>query len=143
MTFYFKKKIDKNLQILITKNIKYAYLLYKDKKGILRFLADGSTIEEKAFLNQKFDADSPIWFDIYEKKVPLTIEHTLLYNLSISHLVPIIYHKKVQLILAIDFSLKKVKDTDEVMNLIKNGILITIVFILMFILVFLVQIIRI
>lgn len=41
-------KIEENLKTLITPNIKYAYLLYRDSRGVFRFLGDASRYEEKA-----------------------------------------------------------------------------------------------
>lgn len=60
--------IEGNLSILLTKNIKYAYLLYRDKRGVFRFLIDGAPEQDKAFINQKFDIDSPKWLEIFTEK---------------------------------------------------------------------------
>ncbi|MDZ7819633.1 MAG: hypothetical protein U5K55_13945 [Aliarcobacter sp.] len=68
-----QKKIENRLESLVTSNIKYSYLLYKDSRGIFRFLADGALIDEKAILDQKFDIDSSQWIDIFETKKPLSI----------------------------------------------------------------------
>ncbi|XPV67817.1 MAG: EAL domain-containing protein [Halarcobacter sp.] len=124
------ENIEKNLTLLLTKNIKYAYLLYKDKKGVFRFLADGAK-EDKAFINQKFDIDSPKWLNIFETKKPLLIKQPLLHQLSITYLIPIIHKDKVTLILAIDFSVEKVEDINQIISSIKYAI-ITIIFIIVF-----------
>uniref|UniRef100_UPI0040475D45 hypothetical protein n=1 Tax=Aliarcobacter sp. TaxID=2321116 RepID=UPI0040475D45 len=103
-------KIENNLELLITPNIKYSYLIYKDEKGVFRFLADGASINEKAFINQKFDIDSKKWLDVFKIKKPLTIEHKYLHELSISYLFPILNSKnEVELILVIDFFCSKSK----------------------------------
>lgn len=60
-----QQALEENLKILITPNIKYAYLLYRDDRGVFRFLADASKLEEKALVDQKFDIDSPEWLQIY------------------------------------------------------------------------------
>ena len=134
-----QRKIEQNLKTLLTKNIKYAYILYRDNGGIFRFLVDASNNEEKAFLNQKFDVDSPQWIEIYDKKEPLIIKHTILHQLSISYLIPIVYNDKVELILAIDFSIKKIEDINKIIGLIKNGIFGIIVIIFIFLIIFLIQ----
>lgn len=123
--------IERNLSILLTKNIKYAYLIYKDSRGVFRFLADGSNSEDKAFINQKFDIDSPKWLEIFKTKEPVLIKQPLLHQLSITYLVPIIHKNQVELILAIDFSVKKIEDINQIINVIKYSI-ISIIFIIMF-----------
>lgn len=90
------QNIEKKLSVLLTQNIKYSYLLYKDQKGIFRFLADGAKEEEKAFINQKFDIDNPKWLEVFQTQKPVMIEHQYLQQLSISYLVPILKEKEVQ-----------------------------------------------
>jgi len=58
---HFRQDIENVLSLLITKNIKYAYIVYKDSQQKFRFLADGSK-ENKAFLNQKFDVFNHQWY---------------------------------------------------------------------------------
>ena len=131
--------IEEKLQTLITNNIKYSYLIYKDKKGVFRFLVDGSNPNEKAFLNQKFDADSSQWLEIYNKKEPIIIKHKILQKLSISYLVPIIHKNEVQLILAIDFSLNKLEHINKIIALMKNGIITIMSIVFIFLIVLIVQ----
>lgn len=116
-------KIEENLKTLVTPHIKYAYLLYRDNRGVFRFLSDASTREEKALIDQKFDADSPEWLEIYTTQKPLIIRHTLLQELSISYLVPIVHEGNVELILAIDFSIQKIEEINQIIHIIQNGIL--------------------
>ena len=112
-------KIERVLTVLLTENIKYSYLIYRDKNGVFRFLADGAKDEDKAFINQKFDVDSPKWLDIYKTKKPQFIEQKLLHQLSITYLIPIIKDNKVELILALDFSIKKIEDINRIISIIK------------------------
>ncbi|WP_024955652.1 EAL domain-containing protein [Sulfurospirillum arcachonense] len=132
-------KIENQIESLPTKNIKYAYLLYRDSKGTFRFLADASKPSEKAFLNQKFDVTSSKWNEIYDKKEPFIIKQPLLKELSISYLVPILYKEKVELILAIDFSIKKVENINNIISLMKKAILAMIGVIIVFGLILVVQ----
>ncbi len=115
-------KIEESLKTLITPNIKYAYLLYRDNRGVFRFLSDASNHEDKAFIGQKFDADSPEWLDIYTQKKALVIRHSMLQQLSMSYLVPIMYQGNVELILAIDFSIQKIEEINQIIHMIQNGI---------------------
>ena len=136
------RDIEKNLTILLTQNIKYSYLLYKDKKGTFRFLADGAHAEEKAFLNQKFDIDNPKWLEVFQTKQPVIIEHKYLQQLSISYLVPILNNNEVEMILAIDFSIKKIENINTIIGLMKNAILAIIVVVIVFLIVLLIQTLR-
>ncbi len=138
-----QKQIEKKLELLITSNIKYSYLLYKDSRGIFRFLADGAKDNTKAFLNQKFDIESSEWLEIYNSKKPLNIKQKYLQELSISHLVPILNNEnQVELILVIDFSIKKVKEINKIITWIKNSIIGIIIIVIIFLLILLVQTIR-
>jgi len=134
--------IEKKLKLLLTNNIKYAYLLYKDDNNTFRFLVDASNPSEKAFLNQKFDVDSKDWFDVYTDKKPKIIKHELLKTLSISFLVPILREDSVELLLVIDFSLKKVKHIDNVILVMQNGIIIVLLLIILFLSILFLQMIK-
>jgi diguanylate cyclase (GGDEF)-like protein len=136
------RHIEKNLSLLLTKNIKYAYLLYRDKKGVFRFLADGAKDNDKAFINQKFDIDSPKWLEIFEKKEPILIKQPLLHQLSITYLIPITKENNVEMILAIDFSVEKVEDINQIIKIIKYTIMSIILIILLFIIAFIIQTIK-
>jgi len=134
--------IEKKLSVLLTQNIKYSYLLYRDKKGIFRFLADGAKEEEKAFINQKFDIDNPKWLEVFHTKKPLMIEHQYLQQLSISYLVPILRENEVEMVLAIDFSITKVENINTIIALMKNAILAIILVVIVFLIILLIQTLR-
>jgi len=118
-----RKKIEEKLEVLITKNIQYAYILYKDNEGIFRFLADGSKTENKAFLNQKFDVDSRIWLDVYVEKKEILINHEILKTLSLTYIIPLLHNNEVELLMVIDFSLKKVENINSIIYFMQNGII--------------------
>lgn len=134
-----QKKIEDQLKLLITENIKYAYILYKDKNDTFRFLIDASNPTEKAFINQKFDPDSQDWFDLYRNKKSLLIKHEILKNLSLSYIIPILKDDSVELILAIDFSVHKVKYINEVIKTSKNAIIITLLILILFLFILFIQ----
>lgn len=137
-----QKQIEKSLRTLLTPNIKYAYLLYKDAKGVFRFLSDASNSEEQAFVDQKFDIDSPQWLEIYTTKKPLLLHHTLLHQLSMSYLIPIMYENDVTLILAIDFSIQKVETINQLITTMQYSIIVVMVVIGLSILFSIIQAVR-
>ena len=132
-------QIEENLSLLLTSNIKYAYLIYKDARGIFRFLADGAKENEKAFLNQKFDIDDLRWLEVFKTKKPLILEHSYSQELSITYLVPILKNNEVELILAIDFSIKKIEEINKIINWIQYTIITIIFIVIIFLIILLIQ----
>ncbi len=137
-----QKDIESKLRILTTENIKYTYLLYKDEKGIFRFLADAAKPDVKAFVNQKFDVDNPNWIKIYTTKKPTLINNTILQELSITYIIPIIKNNEVQLLLAIDFSVNKLFEINKIINLMEKGLLSIIIISFIFIFILVIQVIK-
>jgi diguanylate cyclase (GGDEF)-like protein len=117
-----RDRIESCVKNILTDNIKYAYILYKDKNDVFRFLIDASPEHEKSMLNQKLDIASDKWFEVYKVKEPLMIKHEVLQKLSISYLVPILNNDEVELVFAIDFSMDKISEIDNVLSIIKSGI---------------------
>lgn len=136
-----QNSIEEYLRILITNNIKYSYLLYKDEKNIFRFLVDGALVD-KAMINQKFDVANPQWLELYEKKKPLLIKQFFLKELSITYLIPIIKNNEVKLVMVVDFAVKKVKEIHSMINLVKKSILFIIIIVAVFLLILIIQTIK-
>lgn len=137
-----QKNIENKISTLLTDNIKYSYLLYKDKKGVFRFLADATVGEEKAKFNQKFDIDGPQWLEIYEKKEAIFIKQNLLKQLSITYLIPIIEENEVKMILVVDFAIEKIEEINKIISFIKNAIIGIISIVLLFLSLLTIQTIR-
>lgn len=137
-----QKRIEENLELLLTKNIKYSYLLYKDEKDVFRFLIDTSKGSLKALINQKFDIDSPLWLEVFANKKEVIIKNEFLENLSISYLVPVFNKKEVELVLVIDFSLKKIEDINKIINLMKKSVFVMMIIIVFTLFVFIIQTLR-
>ena len=137
-----QKDIEDEISLLITNNIKYVYLLYKDEKGIYRFLADGAKKGEKAFINQKFDVESSKWDDVYISKKTVLIKQPLLHQLSVTFIEPILNNNEVELLLVLDFSIDKAKDINEVIILVKDIIIAINIGIIFFILILIIQTIK-
>lgn len=126
--------IEEKLSMFLTKDIKYAYVLYRDKEGVFRFLADASKGSEKAFVGQKFDIDSPLWNEPFRTKEPIFLENGMSKELSSTYIVPIIHNNTVSMLLVVDFSVKRINDIEEIMEKIRSGILLLAFVILIFIL---------
>ncbi len=137
-----QKDLENKLKTLLTNNIKYSYLIYKDKNDIFRFLADASPEAEKAHVNQKFDIDSPKWLEVYEKKEPILIKQSLLKQLSITYLIPVILNNEVEIILVVDFAIEKVEDINKIIFSIKYSIIAIISIISLFIILLIIQTIK-
>jgi len=133
------ERLERTLGTFLTANIKHAYLLYRDKNGIFRFIADGARGEERGMLHQKFDIDNPRWLEVYETKKPLLIENKLLQSLSLTYLVPILQYKEVSMVMAVDFSIKKVENINNILLLMQNGLVAIIVIVLVFLVLLSVQ----
>lgn len=136
-----RNNLELSISKIITKNIKYAYLVYRDKKGTFRFLVDASP-NDKAFLNQKFDAESVEWINIYKNKKPIFIKNSIINEISITYLIPIIKDKKVEFIFAVDFSVEKVKEINKIIKWLKVSISAFILILLFFLIIFVLQTIR-
>lgn len=127
-----QRGIEEKLSLFLTRDIKYAYLLYRDKKGVFRFLADASKESEKAFIGQKFDIDSALWNEPFKTKEPIFLENRVSKELSVTYLVPIVHKNIVSMILVVDFSIKRVDDIEGIMKKIRYGILLLALVILVF-----------
>ncbi len=95
--------LEKAISTIVTPSFKYAYVLYRDKKGRYRYLLDGSR-EDKGFFNQKLDVDKEKWNRSYETKKDQVLIQKNLEGLWITYLKPIIRNRKVDSVIAIDFS---------------------------------------
>jgi diguanylate cyclase (GGDEF)-like protein len=134
-----RQKLETQLQNLLTENIKYSYLLYKDPNNTFRFLVDGSPQDDKAMLNQKFDITSDKWFELYKIPKPVIIKHTFIQKLSLSYLVPILNKDKVELILVIDFSVNKLEKIEKIITMMKSGLYFILGVIFIFFIIFITQ----
>jgi len=107
-------KYEHIASLLMTPNIKYAYILQKDETDRFRFLLDASKTDKAGFY-QKFDVDSPEYMRAYTTKSSRIIKHQDIENLYITLLHPIIKNGEVIGLFSIDI-------TTEIQNLIDNSI---------------------
>ena len=116
------------------------YLLYKDERGIFRFLVDGTSLKEKkALVDQKFDIDNPIWLDVFKTKKPIIFTNKYLEELSTTYLTPILKNDEVKLVLVVDFSIEKLENINEILDLLKLVLILIILIVLIFLVLLLIQ----
>lgn len=83
-----KRDYEHIISLMLTSNVKYAYILYKDDEEKFRFLLDASKTD-KANFNQKFDVDSKQYMELYRTKRPQVIKQHDIENLYLTYLYPI------------------------------------------------------
>lgn len=109
-----REKYEKTISLLLTPNIKYAYILQKDEGDRFRFLLDASKIDKAGFY-QKFDVESTKYLEAYKTKQPQTIKQKDIENLYITVLYPIISNNEVIALFSVDI-------TTEIQDLILHSI---------------------
>ncbi|TKI68977.1 bifunctional diguanylate cyclase/phosphodiesterase [Sulfurimonas crateris] len=97
------KMYEDMLSMMLTSDVKYSYILYKDTKEKFRFLLDASKTD-KANFNQKFDVSSSEYNLLYRTKKPQIIRGQYIENLYITYLHPIMQDGKVVALFTIDFT---------------------------------------
>lgn len=101
-----RSELESDLAMLISDDIKYSYVLFRDAKHKYRFILDGST-HDKSDLGMKFDIEDPAWDKAYQTHQPQLFEQKKLHSLWLTYLKPIVIDNKVQGVIAVDFSLDK------------------------------------
>ncbi|MDP2893187.1 MAG: bifunctional diguanylate cyclase/phosphodiesterase [Sulfurimonas sp.] len=109
-----RKKYEHIASLLMTPNIKYAYILQKDDTDRFRFLLDASKTDKARFY-QKFDVTSPEYMRAYTTAKPQIIKQKNIENLYITLLHPIISNGEVIALFSIDI-------TTEIQDLIHNSV---------------------
>ena len=111
--------LNKVLSIYITHNIKYVYVVYKDKKGSYRYLLDGSLpISERGFLGQVFmPTNIKLWQECFKtgKDVYGIQNKNKTTGLWITYLHPIIDKGKIEAVLVLDVSLKTYQKLEDIL----------------------------
>jgi len=99
------RKYEHTISLVMTPNIKYAYILYKDEKNKFRFILDASKTDKASFY-QKFDVDRNEYMDVYRTKKPVILKQKDIENLYITLLHPIIINNEVAAIFSVDITTK-------------------------------------
>jgi len=112
-----REHISSLLSLFSNDQYRYVYLIYKDKKGSYRYLADGSKdIDERGEFDQKFNPLSTIWEKaLHTKKPQYTIQKNIK-NLWITYLYPLTQYKNTNAILAFDISMHEYKTLTQIVR---------------------------
>ena len=100
-----RRELESDLAMVISDDIKYSYVLFRDAKHKYRFMLDGATHDKSEF-GMKFDIENPAWDKAYKTYQPQLFEQKNLHSLWLTYLKPIIIDNTVQGVIAIDFSLE-------------------------------------
>ncbi|WP_457750078.1 EAL domain-containing protein [Sulfurimonas sp.] len=133
-----KKHFEEVLSVLTTDTFKYVYILYRDKKGNYRFLADGSKKDRGEF-DEKLNVDTKAWDKTYTTQQPQLLYQSHLNGLWMSYLNPVVMDNKTQAIIAIDFSTRVPQNIASAMKPLHNIFLYIFIAILSMLLILLYQ----
>ena len=96
---------EEELSLLKGSEIKYLYLLYRDKENKFRYLLDTTkNIDDKAELNQKFDPQTNIWDKSYINKKFQITKQLDLQTLWVTIAYPVVINGEVIAVLGADFT---------------------------------------
>ncbi|MDQ1297708.1 MAG: hypothetical protein QG558_246 [Campylobacterota bacterium] len=125
-----RERYEHIISLLLTSNVKYAYILHKDEKDRFRFLLDASQ-SDKAEFYQKFDVTSPEYEAIYKEKKPQLIKQHDVENLYVTYLYPILSNGNVVGIFSVDITTNIQKIILESIKPLETFFAVLIVFILL------------
>jgi len=115
-----REKIEYDLSLLITPEIKYVYILYRDEEGKFRFLADGSK-SDRGELGEKLDVlNLSEWNEAMRTGKKKVIIQDNLYTIGATYIKPLVQRGEVKALLVADFSIKKVQELKATMGVIRN-----------------------
>ncbi|WP_051654668.1 bifunctional diguanylate cyclase/phosphodiesterase [Persephonella sp. IF05-L8] len=134
----FRKKIKELFSIIVTDDVKYAYILYKDKEGKLRYLIDLSK-EDRANFKEGFNIYGDYWDEVLNKGKSIVIKQSDYTGLWITLLKPIKINNQVIGIAVVEFSMNKLKDIQSIINKIQEFVLIISILIIVSIIISLIQ----
>ncbi|WP_457640942.1 EAL domain-containing protein [Persephonella sp.] len=124
-----RKEIEKMFSLFLTQDVTYAYILYRDKDGKLRYLLDISH-EDRGKFWQKFDVVNEKWNEVFKTKRDLIIKQEVIDFLWITYVKPILQRGEVKGLIVLDFSIEKLREIKKIVRKIQNTILIGISFVL-------------
>lgn len=133
-----RESFESELNMLISNEVKYAFMLYRDDKGKYRFLLDGST-EEKVKMGRKFDISSDAWNSVYDTKKARLIEQQDLTELWLTYILPITRNGHVEGVVAVDLSFDHHQNHISIIQPLQQMLMIVLGLILVIVLVTLAQ----
>lgn len=127
---YVRAEYEHIISLMLTSNVKYAYILYKDEQDKFRFLLDASKTD-KANFNQKFDVTSEEYSTVYTTKKPQIIQLNDIENLYLTYLYPIINNGNVIGVFNIDITTNIQKIILESIKPLETFFVVLIIFVLL------------
>jgi diguanylate cyclase (GGDEF)-like protein len=112
------KEFNDILSLYITKQVRYVYIIYKDKQGKYRYLFDGSLPEsERGVFRQVFmPVNTELWRKCFKAKEDVYgAQINNVYGLWVTYLHPLIFKGKVQAVLAMDVSSKTYTKLEDIL----------------------------
>jgi diguanylate cyclase (GGDEF)-like protein len=120
----FRDKIRQKLQLFITDKLRHIFIVYKDEHGKYRYIVDVSTKEDVFnFLFIPLKEERDILDSIYKNKRSKYVIHKDINTIGITYFEPVIKEGKVTGTVIIDFSLKALKEIEDLVSSIKVGVL--------------------
>ena len=120
----FRDKIRQKLQLFITDKLRHIFIVYKDEHGKYRYIVDVSTKEDVFnFLFIPLKEERDILDSIYKNKRSKYVIHKDINTIGITYFEPVIKEGKVIGTVIIDFSLKALKEIEDLVSSIKVGVL--------------------
>ncbi len=101
-----RKRLNRLLSIYVNREIRYVYVIRKDKRGAYRYLLDGSKPKrERGAFNQIFiPLKVSLWKRCFSTGKDVYATQNNIRVLWITYLHPLIFHKKMQGVLVLDVS---------------------------------------
>jgi len=113
-----REELERDLGLFRTKRYRYIYVVTKEQaKERFRFLLDGAKENKSGFLEEFIPLKTEEWLSVYKTKKPTFFKNKDAKGLWITYLYPIIINKKVEAILAIDFSLAEEKNIQNILGI--------------------------
>jgi diguanylate cyclase (GGDEF)-like protein len=130
---------EDKISLFLTPNVKYIYLLYKDKEEKFRFLLDASK-EDKANFYQKFDVFDKAYSNLYKESKPQIIKQHDMENLYLTYLYPVKSSGKVIGVLSVDITTDIQKTILKLIKPLETFFIVLIIFVFLLILMTIMQI---
>ena len=127
---YVRAEYEHIISLMLSSNVKYVYILYRDEQDKFRFLLDASK-SDKASFNQKFDVNAKEYDTVYTTKKPHIIQQSDIENLYLTYLYPITNNGNVIGIFNIDITTNIQKIILESIKPLETFFVVLIIFVLL------------
>lgn len=116
-----RREVERELSLLITPEIKYVYIVYRDEEGKFRFLADGSR-EDRGELGEKLDVlREDVWLEAMNTGRDRLILFENLNTIGATYIKPIVQNGITRAMLVADFSIEKIEEMKGALDLVRNA----------------------